>query len=99
MVVHTDHQNVAYDSTEHTSDRVLRQWLLLEEYEVQLQYVKGKTNVVADTLLRLPYKEQRSNEALQELFLQQRVYKDVNPFVLGFRTLAAAQADNEDIVT
>jgi hypothetical protein len=32
----------------------LRQWLLLEEYGADLEYVQGSSNVVADALSRLP---------------------------------------------
>ena len=42
VVVHTDHQKLTYDSAKHTSDRVLCQRLLLEEYGVQLQHVQDK---------------------------------------------------------
>jgi hypothetical protein len=41
----------------HLSDRVLRQRILIEEYGVELEYVKGENNIVADTLSRLPTEE------------------------------------------
>ena len=65
VVVHTDHQNLTYNSAEHTSDHVLCQRLLLEEYKVQLRYVKGKTNVAMDVISRLPYEEQRSKKDVE----------------------------------
>ena len=37
VVVHMNHMNLTYNFAEHTSDRVLRQRLLLEEYGVQLR--------------------------------------------------------------
>ena len=52
--VFTDHKNLTYDNSDYSSDRVLRQRLLLDEYGVELNYVKGETNVVADALSRLP---------------------------------------------
>ena len=78
VVVHTDHQNLTYDSAKHNSDCVLWKQLLLEEYGVQLRYIKGKTNVVADALLQLLYKEKRDNKAVKEWFLQQRVFEDID---------------------
>ena len=52
----TDHKNLMYDTTDHASNRVLRQRLLLEEYGVEIEYIKGVKNVVANALSRLPTK-------------------------------------------
>ena len=54
IIVKTDHKNLTHPNSTHTLDRVLRQQLLLEEYGVELQYIQGKRNVVADVLSRLP---------------------------------------------
>jgi hypothetical protein len=35
----------------------LRQRLLIEEYVAELEYIKGETNTIADTLSRVPTKE------------------------------------------
>ena len=42
ITVWTDHKNLIFKNTEHASDRVLRQRLLLEEYGVDLQFIQGK---------------------------------------------------------
>jgi len=57
IVVKTDHKNLTRPNSTHSSDRVLSQRLLLEEYRVELEYIQGEKNVVADALLRLPTAE------------------------------------------
>jgi hypothetical protein len=54
IVVHTDHKNLTHPTSMHTFDRVLRQRLLLKEYGVNIHYIKGEKNTVADVLSRLP---------------------------------------------
>ena len=52
---HTDHKNLTYAGTNYNSDRRLRQRLLLEEYGVELIFVAGNINVVADGMSRLDF--------------------------------------------
>ena len=52
ITVWTDHKNLTFKNTEHASDRVLRQRLLLEEYGVDLKFIQGKKNEAADMLSR-----------------------------------------------
>ena len=54
--IYTDHQNWMYDRAIQNS-RVLRWRLLLEEFAPTFHYIKGKKNVVADALSRLPFSE------------------------------------------
>jgi len=57
ITIRTDHKNLTHPSSSHTSDRVLRQRLLLEEYGADIEYIQGEKNVVADALSRLPTNE------------------------------------------
>jgi hypothetical protein len=57
IIVHIDHKNLTHPNSTHTSDRVLCQRLLLEEYGAELRYIQGEKNVVADALSRLPTEE------------------------------------------
>ena len=52
--VYTDHKNLTYSMTQYTTQRVLRWRLLLEDFGVTFHYKKGKDNVVADALSRVP---------------------------------------------
>jgi hypothetical protein len=46
VVIYTDHKNLTYK--DFNSDRVIRQRMALERFGVQLNYVRGEDNVVAD---------------------------------------------------
>ena len=52
IIIHTNHQNLIHNSF--TSDRVMRWRLYLEEYSLEIRYIKGESNQVADNLPRLP---------------------------------------------
>ncbi len=52
IIVYTDHKNLIYNNLQ--TDRVLRWRLLLEEYGVDIRYIKGEKNTVADVLSRYP---------------------------------------------
>jgi len=82
IVVKTDHKNLTHHVSTHASDRVLRQRLLLEEYGVDLQYIEGEKNVVADALSRLP---------TEEFFL----FDEDNDFPLQLTVLARKQLTND----
>lgn len=54
--VWTDHINLTRDNLGlATSDRVHRWRLLLNEYDVDIKYIKGENNTVADAISRLDY--------------------------------------------
>ena len=36
------------------ADRVLRWWLILEKYGLDIEYIKGEKNIVTDGLSRIP---------------------------------------------
>ena len=65
LTVMTDHKNLTHPTTEHSSDRVLRQRLMIEEYGANIVYLRGENNVVADALSRLPYESELPIEQVQ----------------------------------
>jgi RNase H-like domain found in reverse transcriptase/Integrase zinc binding domain len=51
VVVYTDHQNLTYKVF--NVERVMRWRLIIEQFGVELQYIKGENNIVANTLSQL----------------------------------------------
>jgi hypothetical protein len=48
--VYTDYKNLTQDALGLTSDRVYRWGLLLEEFALEIVYIKGIHNTVADAI-------------------------------------------------
>jgi hypothetical protein len=102
ITVYTDHKNLIYNDLQ--TDRVLRWRLLLEEYSVDIKYIKGVTNIVADVLSRYPtinnplkQKQPPTNEALSELFAQENL--DASIFPVNFSILAEYQQRDNALQT
>jgi hypothetical protein len=64
MKVFTDHKNLIY--SKQSSDRLMRWQLLLEEYKIEWQHIKGEHNIVADALSRLPIEDLMEDTELEE---------------------------------
>ena len=57
--VYTDHKPLLGVISKPTKDDCLHRWsLLIQEYDVQLHYIEGRDNLIADVLSRLPDKQQ-----------------------------------------
>ena len=52
--IYTDHKSFVHESEIKTSQHVMCRRLLLEKYGPEIVYIKGKPNIVADALSRLP---------------------------------------------
>ena len=89
VVVLTNHNNLTYDTTNHASNRFLCQQLLLKEYGVEIHYIKGVKNVVANALSQLPI--EHNNQTTQEAFLNCRIFKDKVAFLLDLQRITDAQ--------
>jgi RNase H-like domain found in reverse transcriptase len=53
----TDHKNNTFARLQ--TQRVLQWHLFLDDYSVKFHYIKGNSNTLADTLLRLPFDEEQ----------------------------------------
>lgn len=61
--VYTDHLNLVQEIMVKSSDRVMRWILLFEEFGIQTIHVKGKKNILADTLSILDIQTLKDNIA------------------------------------
>ena len=99
ITVHTDHKNLTHKTTEHASNRVLRQRLLLEEYGADVQFVPGIKNAIADTLSRNEIAHERETTTsyhdnnLFELFAA--TIEMPNP--ICYKTISQAQQDDTEL--
>ena len=64
-----DNENLTYDNTDFSSDRILHQRLIIEEFGATINFISGVNNEAADTLSRL---DTRANKLtnFQECFLK-----------------------------
>ncbi len=76
IIIKTDHKNLTHPNSTHTSNQVLCQRLLLEEYGVELEYIKGEKNIVADVLSHLPTEELFITEGGEEFPLNLKLIAD-----------------------
>ena len=96
IVIYTDHQNLTFVDTVHTSDRVLRQRLVLEEYGAEIKFIPGHKNHLADALSRLPFEPTPTNS--DEIYMIRRASEMAEDFPLSLQLIAAHQKDDEHLV-
>ncbi len=102
IIVHTDHENLTYKNF--NSDRVMRWRLYIEEYSPDLRYVKGVSNVVADSLSRIDIMPPSLNEkTIEEInfncFAKNKAKGKEEPedfYPLSYKLLAQAQSKDRE---
>jgi hypothetical protein len=101
--VFTDHKNLIYDDLK--TERVLRWRLLLEEFGLKIEYIKGVDNIVVDILSRYPTQndpehpeEPPAKADMSELFA---VHNDMpqDAFPLSFKILSTFQLRDASVDT
>ena len=96
--VYTDHANLTFETTESSSQRLQRWRCLVQEFDVELKYVKGPENVVADAISRLPTEEHADGETpLQHLEIAACTLLGVNDLFVT-DTCDAFSTSDEEIV-
>ena len=79
-----DHKNFTYDDTDFSSDRILRQRLVIDEFGAQINFISGVTNELTDTLSRV-YTQTNELLSMHECFLNKKVFESNVIFHLDFR--------------
>ena len=96
ITVWTDHINLTYPNTQYSSDRVLRQRLVLEEYGCEIKYIKGEENTAADALSRLPFNNDEEESRTEEVMINRRTFEfDACP--VSAEHIEKAQNEDKDL--
>ena len=90
--VYTDHKNNTFQKL--NTQRVLRWRLYMEDFGVQLHYIKGKTNELADALSRLPFAERQDPIETQT----QNKSADKSPSEADLNSYFSMAIDDDDLL-
>ena len=88
ITAHTDHKNLTYENSDYSSDQILRQRLVIEEYWAEIKYIPEIKNTGADALSRIPTRAQPDQEYL---FFGDKVTEDDEGFTLNLNHVAGKQ--------
>lgn len=65
--VFTDHRNLTFETAQSASQRLQRWRGLIQEFDIELKFIDGDANVVADAISRLPKEEHDSPPSIEAL--------------------------------
>ena len=74
------HKNLAHEMLLTSSDRVMRWYLIIQEYGPKIFYIPGANNVVTDAWIRLPTMDEimTKNSLSNDLHKKYARTKDIN---------------------
>ena len=96
----TDRQNLAYANTEHASNRVLHQKILLEEYAVDLKWIKGTKNEAVDILSRneFIYKPTTTVDTAKSDTMMHEMFANEIKVPIDYLTIRNYQLDDQELI-
>jgi len=89
IVIYTDHLNLLNVNTT-SIERVQRWRLLLEEYGVEIRYIKGDNNIVADSLSRM-----KINKVSRKELKHRKALKYLNAMTINSPKFSASFKENK----
>lgn len=98
--VYTDHKNLTHSNTQTVSQRIMRWRLVIEEFGVNLIYIKGDHNVAADALSRLPRRDVDSSEienSVEEFIENNEICISDDACPLNYEYIAQEQQKNKTL--
>ena len=96
--IFTDHKNLTYHNTKFANDRVLRQRLLLEEYAPEIVHIEGEKNEAADTLSRVPQKDNHCvDEQIMETMAMEAMAVEHVRVPVDYDAIHEAQVDDKEL--
>ena len=67
--IFTDHKNLTYEKEQSESQRLQRWRSLINEFDVELKFIAGEANIVADAISRLPFEQHDSTIPREQIEL------------------------------
>ena len=92
---HTDHKNLTYANSDYSSDRILRQRLVIEKYGADIKCIPGIKNTAVDTLSRIPTRAQPDQE---NFALGDKITEGAEGFTLNLNHIVDEQKTCPDLI-
>ena len=95
--IFTDHKNLTYESTECSSQRAQHGRGIIQEFDIELKFIAGEANIVADAISRLPKEKHETPLPKEQIELNLSELLDVsNLYVTETVDQFAINADEID---
>lgn len=76
-IIRTDHQALTFMHTcKFTNNRITRWILSIQDYDIEVEHIKGSQNIVADVLSRQSINGQRSRKPIDEIIIASLLAQD-----------------------